>query len=46
VVSLDAELVDVGGLDRVEGAERVVVDLSRHRDRSTYAETATIPTRR
>jgi hypothetical protein len=41
-VALDDQLIDVRGVERVEGLEREVVDLSRHRDRSTYAGPATI----
>ena len=44
-VAFDDELVDVRGVERVEGLEGEVVDLSRRRDSSTYADTATIPTR-
>jgi hypothetical protein len=44
-VPLDDELVDVCCVERGEGLQGEVVDLSRCRDRSTYADTATIPTR-
>jgi hypothetical protein len=43
-VAFDDELVDVGGVERVEGLKGEVVDLCRRRHRSTYAEAVTMPT--
>jgi len=44
-VAFDDQLVNIGGVESVEGLQREVVDLSRCRDSSIYADTATIPTR-
>jgi hypothetical protein len=42
-VSLHDQLVDVGGVERVEVLQREVVDLCRGLHRSTYADPATMP---
>jgi hypothetical protein len=44
-VSFRDEFVDVGGVEGVERLESEVVELSRCRDRSIYADLVTIPTR-
>ena len=44
VVAFDAELVEVGGLGRVEGLEREVVGLCGSPHSSIYADPAAMPT--
>ena len=44
-VAFDDELVDICGVERVEGLEREVINLCRARHRSTYADPGTMPIR-